>query len=422
MAVGPAASVLPRNRFIMSQPRIGLWLIGARGGVAATVTLGLEALKKQLMGTVGLVSALDEFKSLDFAAWNAFVIGGHEIRTGSLSDSLTRLSSDSRVLDRALIEGCKAELAAIDKRIRVGSLANCGPTIAGLAGQPGDVADSETAQAAVRRLQRDLRDFQKDTEAERVIVVNLASTEPAGDYQRLPERWEELARLLEDTATNLLPASSLYAIAALDLGMQYINFTPSLGSSPPAIQELACLRGTCHAGQDGKTGETLLKSVLAPMFAQRNLEILSWVGHNILGNMDGQALADPANKAAKIKGKDQLLGEILGYSPQSLVSIEYVRSLGDWKTAWDHIHFRGFMGTPMVMQFTWQGCDSLLAAPLVLDLVRFVELAARRGETGVLSYLGSFFKRPMGLSDHDFSRQFSLLCEWAAGQTSRAKR
>ena len=125
-------------------------------------------------------------------------------------------------------------------------------------------------------------------------------------------------------------------------------------------------RGTCHAGQDGKTGETLLKSVLAPMFAARNLEVLSWVGHNIFGNLDGLVLDDPANKAAKIKSKDQLVGSILGYEPQTLVSIEYIRSLGDWKTAWDHIHFRGFLGTPMTLQFTWQGCDSLLAAPLVL--------------------------------------------------------
>jgi myo-inositol-1-phosphate synthase len=231
----------------------------------------------------------------------------------------------------------------------------------------------------------------------------------------LPERWSELARLLEK-GSALLPASSLYAIAALELQMPYINFTPSLGASPAAIQELATIRGTCHAGQDGKTGETLLKSVIAPMFAARNLQVLSWVGHNIFGNLDGLVLDDPANKASKIKGKDKLVGEILGYEPQTLVSIEYIRSLGDWKTAWDHIHFRGFLGTPMTLQFTWQGCDSLLAAPLVLDLVRFIEFAARRGETGVLSYLGSFFKRPIGLAEHAFSRQFQLLCDWAAAQ------
>jgi myo-inositol-1-phosphate synthase len=201
-----------------------------------------------------------------------------------------------------------------------------------------------------------------------------------------------------------------------------VNFTPSLGATPPAIQELATLRGACHAGQDGKTGETLLKSVLVPMFAARNLQVQSWVGHNIFGNLDGLILDDPANKAAKIKGKDQLVGHILGYDPQTLVSIEYVRSLGDWKTAWDHIHFRGFLGTPMTLQFTWQGCDSLLAAPLVLDLVRFVELSQRRGEVGALSHLGSFFKQPLGLAEHDFPRQFSLLCDWARRHSQQAAR
>jgi myo-inositol-1-phosphate synthase len=249
-------------------------------------------------------------------------------------------------------------------------------------------------------------------------VVNVASTEPTSDVSKLPGRWDELERLMASGSSNVLPASSLYAIAALDLGMPYINFTPSLGASPAAIQQLAIERGTCHAGQDGKTGETLMKSVLAPMFAARNLEVLSWVGHNIFGNLDGLVLDDPANKAAKIKGKDQLVSNILGYDPQTLVSIEYIRSLGDWKTAWDHIHFRGFLGTPMTLQFTWQGCDSLLAAPLVLDLVRFVELSRRRGEVGLLSFLGSFFKQPLGLAEHDFSRQFSLLCHWAERHTS----
>ena len=252
-----------------------------------------------------------------------------------------------------------------------------------------------------------------------MIVVNLASTEPAADYSDLPTRWDALSQAIDDTAVDKLPASSLYAIAALDLGLPYINFTPSLGASPAAIGELAELRGTCHAGQDGKTGETLLKSVLAPMFAARNLEVLSWVGHNIFGNLDGLVLDDPANKAAKIKDKDGLVGQILGYDPQTLVTIEYIRSMGDWKTAWDHIHFRGFLGTPMTMQFTWQGCDSLLAAPLVLDLVRLVELSHRtRRDRACSAILGSFFKRPLGLAEHDFSRQFSY---FATGPSSNAK-
>jgi myo-inositol-1-phosphate synthase len=211
-----------------------------------------------------------------------------------------------------------------------------------------------------------------------------------------------------------LAASSLYAIAALDLGYPYVNFTPSLGSAPIALRELALDRETCHMGHDGKTGETLLKSVLAPMFAARNLQVQSWVGHNIFGNMDGKILDDPENKKTKVTSKDRLLHKILGYSPQTLVSIEYIESLGDWKTAWDHIHFRGFLNTPMVMQFTWQGCDSLLAAPLVIDLVRLTELAHRKGERGLLTFLASFFKSPLGVDEHDFVRQFQMLQLWVA--------
>ena len=397
----------------MSPPRVGIWFVGARGGVAATAIVGLLGLQKQLTQAVGLVSELPEFASLDLAEWSSFVVGGHEIREGTLVEAVERLRSDSNVFDSALVAACRDELTAIDSRIRPGSLLNCGDTIGRLAGPAMRDFAKETTAQAIKRLQRDLREFQEQTGVDRVVVINVASTEPPSDTSQLPATWTELSTAIKTSACESLPASSLYAIAALDLGIPFINFTPSLGSALPAIQSLAVERKTCHAGQDGKTGETLLKSVLAPMFAARNLQVLSWVGHNIFGNLDGLVLDDPANKAAKIKSKDQLVGNILGYDPQTLVSIEYIKSLGDWKTAWDHIHFRGFLGTPMTLQFIWQGCDSLLAAPLVLDLVRFVELSNRRGEVGVLSNLSSFFKSPLGMKEHDFFRQFSLLLGWA---------
>ncbi|HEX4413521.1 MAG TPA: inositol-3-phosphate synthase [Lacipirellulaceae bacterium] len=397
----------------MSPPRIGCWFIGARGGVAASATLGLIALQKGLTDSIGLVSELPQFTGLDLLPWDSFVVGGHEIRSGSIAESLERLHKESRVFDTAIVTACEAELKAADSRIRGGTLANCGSTISGLACPNMQKFAAETATDTIKRLQSDLKAFQEESKLDRVIVVNVSSTEPANESLRLPERWEELDRQLKDKAVTALPASSLYAIAAFDLGMAYVNFTPSLGASPAAIQDLAKLRGTCTAGQDGKTGETLLKSVLAPMFAARHLEVLSWVGHNIFGNLDGVVLDDPANKASKVKSKNQLVKSILGYDPQTLVSIEYIRSLGDWKTAWDHIHFKGFLGTLMTLQLTWQGCDSLLAAPLVLDLVRFVELSRRKKEVGVLPHLGSFFKSPLGLEEHDFSRQFILLCDWA---------
>jgi myo-inositol-1-phosphate synthase len=396
----------------MAKRRIGLWLLGARGGVATTAIVGWAALKKKLSPPIGLVSELPEFADLDVLAWKDLVIGGHDIRKTTLIAEAEKLRDESRAIDGNIIRGVQGELEKIDARIRPGILFNVGDTIRGLATKSLR-NKTESPRQAIRRVQRDLKAFARDEKLDEVIVLNVASTEPPG-RDDIPERWDDLEPMLEDAATCPLTASSLYAIASLELGMPFVNFTPSLGSAPPALDELARRNKTCHMGHDGKTGETLLKSALGPMFANRNLNIMSWVGHNIFGNMDGKVLDDPENKKTKVRSKDRLLGQILGYDPQTHISIEYIKSLGDWKTAWDHIHFQGFLGTPMVMQFTWQGCDSILAAPLVLDLVRFTELAKRRGEVGLLTFLASFFKSPLGTDQHDFVRQFQMLQEWAA--------
>lgn len=397
----------------MAKRRLGVWFIGAKGGVATTVIVGLTALRKGLAGNAGLVSQLPAFQHLDLPDWKEIVIGGHEIRSVSLYDEAMKLHEQSRALDESLIARCRNDLDKIDKQIVPGTILNVGSTIEKFA-TPQLRNRAENPRQAIERIQADLKGFVKSQQLDQLIVVNLASTEPPCDVEQLPQRWKELEKQLDRNARKFpLPASSIYAIACLDLGYPYINFTPSVGSAPHAICELALERDTCHMGHDGKTGETLLKSVLAPMFAHRNLEVMSWVGHNIFGNMDGKVLDDPQNKKTKVRSKDRLLHQILGYSPQTLVSIEYIESLGDWKTAWDHIHFRGFLGTPMVMQFTWQGCDSLLAAPLVIDLIRLTDCAYRRGDRGLLTFLASFFKSPLGTQQHDFSRQIQLLEAWA---------
>lgn len=396
----------------MARRKVGIWLIGCKGGVATTVTVGLTALRKGLTDTIGLVSERPQFSGLDFFGWNDVVLGGHDIREESLYAAAQLLVKD-RALDAALVEKLKGELDKIDKQSRPGTIVNVGATIEKFA-----TAElrkqKDSPQAAIERVQADLVDFKKRNGLDQVIVLNLASTEPPLEESALPPTWKELAKLLDKPKKCPLPASSIYGIAAIEAGMPYVNFTPSVGSALPAIQDLALERGVPHMGHDGKTGETLMKSALAPIFAARNLQVLSWVGHNIFGNMDGKVLDDPENKRTKVRSKDRLLHQILGYSPQTLVSIEYIESLGDWKTAWDHIHFKGFLGTPMALQFTWQGCDSLLAAPLVIDLARFTDLAARRGEKGLMKFLACFFKSPIGVSEHDFVRQLQMLEAWAA--------
>lgn len=395
----------------MAKSKVGLWLVGARGAVATTTTVGLWALKKGHIGTTGLVSELPFFAHLDLLPWDSFVVGGHDIRSNSLYETAQGLVSQ-HALQAELVTACRRELSRIDKNIQPGTLINVGSAISELADGP-QKRRHENATATIERLQQDLTDFAKRNKLDDIIVVNVASTEPPFDDKALPRKWKDLDKKLSSAKQCPVGASSLYAIAALDLGYPYINFTPSIGSNLKAISELAQLRETCHMGRDGKTGETMLKTVLAPMFAHRNLHVMSWVGHNIFGNLDGKVLDDPLNKQAKVRSKDQSLGKILGYHPQTLVSIEYIESLGDWKTAWDHIHFKGFLDTPMKLQFTWQGCDSLLAAPLVLDLARFAHKAHALGESGLLTFLSSFFKSPLGVHEEDFSLQFQLLLDWA---------
>jgi myo-inositol-1-phosphate synthase len=393
----------------MVQRRVGLWLIGACGGVASTTALGLAALARGLTSSTGLVTAVPRFNRTDLDDPAAFVLGGHDIRQATFLTTVQELHHRSGVFDEHVIASCAEELKTWSTNIRPGVVYRPNAAITAIADRP-DVRQARTPREAIECIQADLRDFQARHQLDQVAVFNAASTEPpfelTADHQSLQRLRQALDR---STASPVLPTSSLYAFAAIEAGYPYVNMTPSRGATVPALEELACLQGVPHAGQDLKTGETLIKSVLAPLFARRNLRVLSWVGHNILGNRDGLVLADPENKASKVKSKDSLLGELLGYKPQSIVSIEYVESLDDWKTAWDHIHFEGFLGTRMTLQFTWQGCDSVLAAPLVIDLARLTLWAQRRGERGVLPQLACFFKSPLGVNEHDFARQCDML-------------
>ncbi len=397
----------------MAKRKVGVWLVGAWGGVATTVVVGLCALRKGLSDTTGLVSALPPFAGLDLAQWDEIVVGGHEIRETSYSAEAQVLLEQSKVFNPQMLSAIAPQLAKFDKNVRPGTLVNVGAKIESLAGPAAAKTRKENAAQAVSRLAKDISDFKTREKLDRVIVVNVSSTEPPPPDEVRSWKWTDVQKSLNAKGNSPLPASTLYAIAAMQSGSAFVNFTPSIGSDLPGLDEYARQQNVVHVGRDGKTGETLMKAVLAPMFAARNLKVMSWVGHNIFGNLDGKVLDDPVNKANKVKSKDHLLTEILGYKPQTLVSIEYIESLGDWKTAWDHIHYQGFLGTPMVLQFIWQGCDSLLAAPLVIDLIRLTEREARRGSSGVMQHLASFFKSPMGSDEPAFAYQFQQLIQWA---------
>ncbi|MEU6945086.1 inositol-3-phosphate synthase [Streptomyces sp. NPDC046316] len=359
--------------------RTGVWLIGARGSVATTAVTGCAATTAGLHPPTGMVTETDAFASAGLPPLASLVFGGHDTAACPLPKRAEELTA-AGVLPHGLAAAVAAELAAVDAEIRPG-----GPLPGG----------SHEAEDLIISFAADMTDFRDRLALDRVVVVNVASTEPA-------------------PGGAALPPSSLYAAAALRAGCPYVNFTPSTGLRHPALTDALAASGLPHAGRDGKTGQTLLRSVLAPMFHQRALTVRAWSGTNLLGGGDGAALADPAAAAAKNAGKERVLADVFGHVPEGEVHIDEVPALGEWKTAWDHIAFDGFLGSRMILQTTWQGCDSALAAPLVLDLARLTARAHERGLAGPLEDLAFYFKDPDGQSSACLADQYARLVAFAA--------
>ncbi|MEU3659888.1 inositol-3-phosphate synthase [Streptomyces sp. NPDC032940] len=364
-------------------PRLGVWLIGARGSVATTAIAGCAAVAAGLHPPTGMVTEAPGFPSCGLPPLASLVFGGHDTVDCPLPKRAEHLAAGG-VLPHGLPAAVHAELAAADREIRPG-----GPLPGDSDGGPGRTQDEWIDVFAA-----DIRDFVDRQGLAGAVVINVASTEPA-------------------PTDGSLPPSSLYAAAALRAGCPYVNFTPSTGLHHPALAPLAGSSGVPYAGRDGKTGQTLLRSVLGPMFAQRALAVRAWSGTNLLGGGDGAALADPAAAAAKNAGKERVLADTLGAAPEGEVHIDDVPALGDWKTAWDHVAFDGFLGARMILQTTWQGCDSALAAPLVLDLARLTARARQKGLTGPLGALGFYFKDPVGEGPSSLAEQYAELVRFA---------
>ncbi len=393
--------------------RIGLWMIGVCGGVGSTVAFGLAALKRGLIHARGMVTALPLFESVDLVDAGQIVVGGHEVRAQTLLSAVRSMHVESGVFRLETIQACAPALRSMQGNVRPGILVGSERKIRQFA-DPGRVRPVETAAEAVAAVHEDLVGFQRRHRLEHVVVVNVASSEPPAPPHPAHQEYGRLAVAMKRKGFKHLPSSALYALGALAADCSYVNFTPSTGTRLKAIEEFARERGALYAGRDGKTGESLIKSVLAPMFAMRNLGVKSWVGHNVLGNRDGEVLSDPMIKAAKIKSKNGLVAEILGDGPHVHTSIEFVPSLADWKIAWDFIHFEGFLETKMSLQFVWAGSDSVLAAPLVIDLVRLTALEHAAGRRGRMDHLACFFKDPAGVKEHGLSEQWRTLVEHLA--------
>lgn len=229
------------------------------------------------------------------------------------------------------------------------------------------------------------------------VAKELAALKPWQPDPRLLardiERFRRRHKLATVVVLNLLPTgmheeSRQYALAALQTHSPFINFTPN----DCAEEKLATIP---FCGRDGKTGQTWLKSVLAPAFRARALRIIGWYSTNLLGNEDGRVVGDPRRGKSKIDSKSRLLADMLGYAPHHQVQIHFYPPRGDNKESWDNIDFEGFLGMPMQIKVNGLWRDSILAAPMCIDLVRFMELAQRRGECGAQEWLSFYFKSPL---------------------------
>lgn len=405
--------MLPRNR------RLGVWIFGACGGLATTLVVGARAVARGLAPAHGLLTETDVCAGIPLQPLESMVFGGHEVRRTDPWTAAQEIHAQNGTLSAPLLARLRSELRALGRDIAPGVLPNAGRTILRLA--DATARRPRPLRQLVAQVRRDIERFRERHRLQRVVCVNLTSTEPPLREGAAHRTLAAFDRALDRDDRRAVRPSAIYAYAAASLGLPFVSFTPSNAALLPALREYFDRAGAPFMGADGKTGETLVKSALAPMFRYRNLRVLTWQGYNLLGDRDGIVLADEDNKLSKVRTKDALLPKILGYPLHTHVGIDFVPSLHDHKTAWDFIHFEGFLGHRMAMQFIWQGCDSILAAPLVLDLIRFADLAKRCGETGPMTHLACFFKQPLGVAEHDLHQQWHLLIDYLQSHRTQTR-
>jgi myo-inositol-1-phosphate synthase len=385
--------------------RLGVLMVGL-GAVASTVIAGVELIRRGLaepvgslaqMGTIRLGKRTEERAPLirDFvplADLDQLVFGAWD----PISDTAYEAALKCDVLDRYThIEPIAAALKEVEPMLAVFDQHYVrrldGTNVKAAAGKR-DLAEA---------LRRDIRGFKAAHSCDRMVVIWCASTEifiePGPAHQSL-----EAFEAAMDANDESVPPSMLYAYAALKEGVAFINGAPNLTTDVPAMTELADSAGAPISGKDFKSGQTLLKTVLAPMLKARMLGLSGWYSTNILGNRDGEVLDDPDSFRTKEKSKLGVLEHILqpNLYPELYgdfhhkVRINYYPPRGDNKEGWDNIDIFGWLGYPMQIKVNFLCRDSILAAPLVLDLVLFTDLAQRAGLKGVQEWLSLYFKSP----------------------------
>ena len=409
----------------IEEPRgkLGVLLVGL-GAVSTTFIAGVEAVKRGLALPIGSLSQfgtvrlgkrtegrspkisdfvpLAQLKDLEFASWDLFDDDAHTaaVKAGVLEMSL---------LDqlRPVLEEIRPYPAVFDNRY-----------VKRLDGT--HVQKGRTKLDLAHQLMDQIRSFQREKNVDRMVMVWCGSTEV---FLKQGPVHEDVSALEEGLKNNDpdIPSSMIYAYAALKLGIPYANGAPNLTVDAPAFQQLALDEGVPICGKDFKTGQTMMKTIVAPGLKARLLGLSGWFSTNILGNRDGEVLDDPESFRTKEESKLSVLEYILqpDHYPDLYgdfyhkVRINYYPPRRDDKEGWDNLDIFGWLGYTMQIKIDFLCKDSILAAPIVLDLVLFLDLAKRAGMSGIQEWLSFYFKSPMTLPElypeHDLFIQLMKL-------------
>jgi myo-inositol-1-phosphate synthase len=399
MAIEKGVEIAP------AQGKLGVLLVGL-GAVSTTFIAGVEAVKRGLaepigsltqMGTIRLGKRtenrvpkikdfvpLAELDDLVFGAWDIF------------PDSAYEAALQAGVLEKELLVQLKPQLQKI-KPMRAVFDQRYVKRLNGT-----HIKEGKTKMDLAEQLIEEIAEFKRRNRCARMVMIWAASTEVFMKPHPVHRSLQSFEKALKENHKAIAP-SMIYAYAALRSGVPFANGAPNLTVDIPALIELANQNGVPICGKDFKTGQTLMKTIIAPGLKSRLLGLHGWYSTNILGNRDGEVLDDPDSFKTKEESKLSVLEYILQPEiyPQlykdfsHLVRINYYPPRGDNKEGWDNIDIFGWLGYPMQIKINFLCRDSILAAPLVLDLALFLDLAQRAGMKGIQEWLSFYFKSPM---------------------------
>jgi myo-inositol-1-phosphate synthase len=405
-----------------AQGKLGILIVGVGGAVSTTLISGVLSVRKGLSQPVGSITQMATIKMqngkempikdiVPIADLKDIVFGGWDI----FPENAYQAAVYAEVLKAKDLEPIRTELESITP-MKAAFDHNYAKRLNGTF-----IKDTQTRWDMVEQLRADIRNFKEQNQCDRIVVLWAASTEifiaPSAEHQSL----QALEKAMKENNTAVIPPSMCYAYAAIAEGCPFIMGAPNLCVDIPAIWEFSEKKNVPIAGKDFKSGQTLMKTVLAPMFKTRMLGVSGWFSTNILGNRDGEVLDQPENFKTKEVSKLSVIEQI--FEPEKYpqlygnlyhkVRINYYPPRRDNKEAWDNIDIFGWMGYPMEIKVNFLCRDSILAAPIALDLVLFSDLAARAGMKGIQTWLSFFCKSPMHDNEHqpvhDLFQQWRML-------------